>query len=577
LQPAVRAFENPSPNASPNNNQGTTAMNMHTAKKLLIAGSLLALLAFAFPARSAVFDVSTVAELEAAIASANASPGLDTINLEPGLYLLTGTLQIADDIVINGAPSDSVVIRGAGNGLNVFQVFDASATFRTLTIRGAGGVGILYRSSGGLLELDSLAITGANIGLWVETGAATIRNTTLSGNDTGIEYEANDPLVLLNDTIVFNSFDGFGNFGGHSTVRNTIIAGNRFDCSSPPTASENNIDRDGRCGAGFVTADPAIGALRNNGGPTQTHALLSGSPAIDAGFACEATDQRGVARPQGPACDIGAYELIPLQVTFAPSAGTLRDLIVVPEIFLPTAGKPAGVTFPFHLYSWTVTGLAIGQTITVTMAFPSPVASSARYWKVIDDVWTDVTPLLGSDDGDNVLTLTITDGGPGDADGLQNGEITDPGGIAIPIGPAVVPFAAFAASLEIDRRDFELNATFTLGAASNGIAPATEAVHLEIGGFAATLPAGSLKSHGNGRFKFKGKVSGVKLDVTIRALGNGRFKLEADGKGVDLTGAVNPVPVTVTVGDDRGTASVPARVESRDRRGPRHREHEGED
>ena len=69
--------------------------------------------------------------------------------------------------------------------------------------------------------------------------------------------------------------------------------------------------------------DPKLGPLTNNGGPTETRALLHGSPAIDAGNpatpgsggnACEATDQRGVARPQdGDAggvatCDIGAFE-----------------------------------------------------------------------------------------------------------------------------------------------------------------------------------------------------------------------------------------------------------------------------
>jgi hypothetical protein len=53
-----------------------------------------------------------------------------------------------------------------------------------------------------------------------------------------------------------------------------------------------------------------LGPLADNGGPTQTHALLPGSPAIDAGdnTACPATDQRGVTRPLGAACDIGAYE-----------------------------------------------------------------------------------------------------------------------------------------------------------------------------------------------------------------------------------------------------------------------------
>jgi len=56
--------------------------------------------------------------------------------------------------------------------------------------------------------------------------------------------------------------------------------------------------------------DPLLGALSKNGGTTATHALLAGSPAIDAGTSegCPPTDQRGVSRPQGEACDMGSFE-----------------------------------------------------------------------------------------------------------------------------------------------------------------------------------------------------------------------------------------------------------------------------
>ena len=57
--------------------------------------------------------------------------------------------------------------------------------------------------------------------------------------------------------------------------------------------------------------DPLLGPLADNGGLTRTHALLAGSPALDAGddAAAPATDQRGIARPQGAASDIGSFEL----------------------------------------------------------------------------------------------------------------------------------------------------------------------------------------------------------------------------------------------------------------------------
>ncbi len=79
-----------------------------------------------------------------------------------------------------------------------------------------------------------------------------------------------------------------------------------------------NLADDASCGffatGDLVVADAMLGPLADKGGPTDTHDLLPGSPAIDAGSpACPppATDQRGVARPQGAACDIGAVEFVP--------------------------------------------------------------------------------------------------------------------------------------------------------------------------------------------------------------------------------------------------------------------------
>jgi len=62
-----------------------------------------------------------------------------------------------------------------------------------------------------------------------------------------------------------------------------------------------------------------------------------------------------------------------------------------------------------------------------------------QYWKCINSQWVDVTSLLGDDDGDNVLTLTLTDGGLGDADGVANGTIADPGGPGVPAPAAPEP------------------------------------------------------------------------------------------------------------------------------------------
>src|SRR5262249_37072133 len=122
-----------------------------------------------------------------------------------------------------------------------------------------------------------------------------------------------------------------------STLENTILAGNTSAGASPDCSgtlispgyilvgdasgcdiSESLPLTDQIGGGSLPKIDPRIGPLADNRGATQTHALLQGSPAIDTGnpaapggdvsWFCPATDQRGVARPLGERCDIGAFE-----------------------------------------------------------------------------------------------------------------------------------------------------------------------------------------------------------------------------------------------------------------------------
>jgi hypothetical protein len=116
--------------------------------------------------------------------------------------------------------------------------------------------------------------------------------------------------------VVDNSEFGLSNVA-HVTANNTIIANNGLaDCPDGPIdAGSRNLESDNTCGAAAFTASPGLGPLQDNGGATPTHALLPGSPAVDAASSvvCPATDQRGVTRPKGAGCDIGAFERSPLE------------------------------------------------------------------------------------------------------------------------------------------------------------------------------------------------------------------------------------------------------------------------
>jgi hypothetical protein len=126
--------------------------------------------------------------------------------------------------------------------------------------------------------------------------------------------------------------------------------------------------------------------------------------------------------------------------TFATSNGSITGLSAAASTACGTLTGLTGLSFPHGFFSYNITDITAGSTVTITIALPSNMPIGAEYWKCINGRWVNVTSLLGDNDGDNVLTLTITDGGLGDADGQINGEISDPGGPAIPaIAPVPAP------------------------------------------------------------------------------------------------------------------------------------------
>jgi hypothetical protein len=206
-----------------------------------------------------------------------------------------------------------------------------------------------------ILSAKSLTISGSTIsgntqigGIFVGTSSGintvvNIRNSTISGNTTtansagGLDITGGPTMqaTLNNVTIVGNKgpagVPGGLRVFGNVTIKNSILAGNiGADCSAPGGANQvlhsqgfNLIGNttgcviDGNTATNIVGVSPQLGNLQFNGGPTQTHAPLAGSPVVNAGStsvpgsggtACEAKDQIGTNRPQGGRCDIGAVE-----------------------------------------------------------------------------------------------------------------------------------------------------------------------------------------------------------------------------------------------------------------------------
>ena len=177
-------------------------------------------------------------------------------------------------------------------------------------------------------------------GIW-NAGTATLENSTLSRNEAydpfnsgsmlggGIYNDDGGTVNLNSSTLARNSADngGGGLFNNAGTVNSSssIVANSGFgnDCGGDTITSLGyNLDSDGTCNlmdtGDISSTDPLLGPLQDNGGDTLTHALLPGSPAIDAGNCPGASaDQRGYFRPveirdapnAADACDIGAFEV----------------------------------------------------------------------------------------------------------------------------------------------------------------------------------------------------------------------------------------------------------------------------
>ncbi len=267
-----------------------------------------------------------------------------------GGLLIRGTATI-----VNSAVSANEAMPVGGGGVAVAAGGSLSLIGSTVSDNTAGTSGGGVRMQQGTLNVVSSTLSGnmsATAGggaIYLSSGTSTLTNSTVSGNSAptgGGIHNYGGALTVTNSTITGNSatsrgggvYNDFSYFPGSSTVNNTVIVGNNAatnpDVDGDFTSNAANMIGDETGSTGFgsditgVAANTVIDLnLQNNGGPTETHALISGSPAIDAGNNDHATedgtpvslggtqlttDQRGTGfdRIFNGTVDIGAFELM---------------------------------------------------------------------------------------------------------------------------------------------------------------------------------------------------------------------------------------------------------------------------
>lgn len=288
-----------------------------------------------------------------------------TINFGPGLTnqtitLTSAELSITKTVTITNPNAANLKLSG-NNARRVFNI-EAGTVVTISHLSIISGTVSDVGSGGGILNFGDLILNNitlnGNSAFWgggiLNSGTLTLNNSSVSSNSAnqgGGIYTNPSTLRLNNSTISDNfAYNGAGIFNNYGTLHlsNSLIANSLRgqDCYNRGTISTNlnNLIEDGSCSP-TLSGDPLLGPLTDNGGATLTHALLPGSPAINAGdnATCLSTDQRGIARPQQGQCDIGAFESrgftltrnsghnqetpigspfsIPLEVTITSSAG----------------------------------------------------------------------------------------------------------------------------------------------------------------------------------------------------------------------------------------------------------------
>lgn len=288
---------------------------------------------------------------------------------------------------------------GAVQAVGAISTNISGCVFSGNTSTGNGGA--IFTANGVMNISDSLfsgnSATSPSSGgaLAAMSGTLTIGNSTFTGNSAGSGgaiFGQFLTTVFTNLSVSNNSaaLQGGGvSIAGVSTatLKNTLIANNTAPTGVDMRAvvvggavtslGYNLIGSTSNSGFASISSDitgtdaarvdSRLGTLANNGGPTQTMALLAGSPAIDTGTCtgAPATDQRGMARPQNTLCDIGAFER-GVPATLVATGGTPQSTLVSTAF---TSALTAKVTdslgMPLDGIGVTFTGPASGASITV--------------------------------------------------------------------------------------------------------------------------------------------------------------------------------------------------------------------
>jgi hypothetical protein len=318
----------------------------------------------------AIVQASGTAQIRRTSFILNKATGGPTVNLLPDVWIVSDAYGGA---IVSGFTSTLELSDSA------FVLNEASGGLEPVSVQqSAGGSGYAGAITGGNLIITNCTFAqnratsgaGGAPGTW--SGGAAGGAIILSGTNSFVNVTFADNSVQGESAVGSSlSLGGTASFPNRTTLVNTILScepgqtnidARSGDPHTSLTDGGHNLCSDGSANFTSPTSrsnlDPRLGPWTDNGGPTPTVALLPDSPAIDAGddSECPPADQRGVPRPQGLHCDIGAFELAPtLTLARAPDGVVTLD-------YQFRAGGTNEVSASTNLTSWLLLGARVSDT-----------------------------------------------------------------------------------------------------------------------------------------------------------------------------------------------------------------------
>lgn len=319
-----------------------------------------------------------------------------------GIYVLTGDVTVTDSTISNNSTLD---FSGTGGGIHSDHgdVTVLRSTISGNSTAGANSVGGGISSITGDISITNSTIannsaTGGTAdggGVWGYSGLISIESSTISGNsalglgaDGGGVYAYTGSLTVTNSIVAGNSAHilssgqdiFFYDYLGTATITATYSL---IGKNGGSTLSPGNPDGNGNLiGTDISPIDPMLRALANNGGPTQTMALIKGSPAINAGGTTSlTTDQRGTGffRVVDAGLDMGAYEYqlydtTPVKTYDVVEGGTFANVVIMTF----TSPDPSAVANDFTIASIDWGATVLNQVVTIEFVSATSTQSNFR-------------------------------------------------------------------------------------------------------------------------------------------------------------------------------------------------------